>query len=76
MKRYVFIILGLMLYMSAANSQEKQELYMNNRAPLLTKPYMELPLGAVKPEGWLKDQPQIKKTGFIGNPHALRWSEK
>lgn len=28
-------------------------LYQGNRAPLVEKPYIELPLGAVKARGWL-----------------------
>ena len=30
--------------------------YSFNRYPLVHKPYSELPLGAVKPKGWLEDQ--------------------
>lgn len=41
--------------------------YMNNRAPLVEKPYMELPLGAIKPEGWLKQQLISQKEGLTGN---------
>lgn len=41
--------------------------YMNNRAPLVEKPYMELPLGAIKPEGWLKQQMISQKEGLTGN---------
>ena len=31
------------------HAQEAQDLYLNNRSPLLSKPYMELPIGAVHP---------------------------
>ena len=27
--------------------------YLNNRYPLIRKPYMELPLGSIKAKGWL-----------------------
>ena len=30
--------------------------YPNNRYPLASKPYIELPIGDVKPAGWLKIQ--------------------
>lgn len=41
--------------------------YRNNRAPLVSKPYMELPLGAVRPEGWLKEQMQYMADGMTGH---------
>lgn len=46
-------------------------IYLNNRAPLLPKPYMELPLGAVRPQGWLKDQMQRMQTGMTGHLDTL-----
>jgi hypothetical protein len=44
---------------------------MNNRSPLITKPFMELPLGAVRPEGWLKDQLYKMKDGMTGHLDEL-----
>ncbi|MDD4515850.1 beta-L-arabinofuranosidase domain-containing protein [Massilibacteroides sp.] len=41
--------------------------YLNNRAPLLTKPYVELPIGAIKPEGWLEEQLLRMATGMTGH---------
>ncbi|MDL2221656.1 glycoside hydrolase family 127 protein [Parabacteroides sp. OttesenSCG-928-N08] len=41
--------------------------YRNNRYPLITKPYMELPIGAVKPDGWLKEQMCRMATGMTGH---------
>lgn len=41
--------------------------YRNNRAPLVSKPYMELPLGTVRPEGWLKEQMQYMADGMTGH---------
>lgn len=46
-------------------------LYLNNREPLLVKPYMELPLGAVKAQGWLEDQLVRMKNGMTGNLDVL-----
>lgn len=53
------------------DAQENNSLYMNNRHPLVTKPYMELPIGSVKPEGWLKDQMIRMKDGMTGNLDVL-----
>lgn len=41
--------------------------YQNNRYPLITKPYMELPIGTVKPKGWLEEQMKRMKTGMTGH---------
>lgn len=41
--------------------------YLNNRPPLVSKPYMELPLGAVKPEAWMQDQLQRMADGMTGH---------
>lgn len=45
--------------------------YQQNRAPLLQKPYMEIPLGKIKPEGWLKEMLQRQKTGATGRLDEL-----
>lgn len=39
----------------------------NNRYPLLQKPYMDLPIGTIKPEGWLKEQLNRMRAGMTGH---------
>ena len=41
--------------------------YQNNRSPLITKPYIELPIGSIKPAGWLKEQMLRMRDGMTGN---------
>ena len=36
--------------------QTKVSNYTNNRYPLLQKPFVELPIGTIKPKGWLEEQ--------------------
>ncbi|MCA9262863.1 MAG: glycoside hydrolase family 127 protein [Planctomycetales bacterium] len=42
-----------------------------NRQPLATKPYTELPLGAVQPDGWLRDELRRMADGMTG--HLDEW---
>lgn len=59
-----------------ASGKEGSSLYRNNRAPLVHKPLVELPLGSVKADGWLEDQLQRMATGLTGHldvlyPHVM-----
>ena len=55
--------------------------YLFNRAPLEEVSYAELPLGAIRPEGWLKEQLK-RQADYVTTPvdddgvlHALRHFE-
>ena len=41
--------------------------YIHNRYPLANNPYLELPIGDIKPQGWLLEQLRRQKTGLTGN---------
>ena len=41
--------------------------YLSNRQPLLQTTYVELPLGAVKAEGWMQEQLIRMKNGMTGH---------
>lgn len=70
----LFLLLFIVIITSCNQTKSEQQsidLYMNNRSPLITKPFMELPLGAVRPEGWLKDQLYKMKDGMTGHLDEL-----
>ena len=73
MKKVNLIILfSLMMNLSTqAQKQPMANFYLNNREPLITKPYVELPLGSVRAEGWLKEQLFRMKNGMTGHLDSL-----
>lgn len=40
--------------------------YTSNRAPLVKNPLIKLPIGSIRPEGWLRHQLALMTTGMIG----------
>ncbi len=41
--------------------------YVGNRPPLKPAPLIKLPVGAIRPEGWLRRQLQLQAEGFHGH---------
>ena len=51
--------------------------YISNRAPLQASSFIKLPVGAVKPEGWLKEYLVRQKNGLTGNLGEISaWLQK
>jgi hypothetical protein len=71
MKKFILLITFAMVICQLQQAQNSNELYVNNRAPLLKKPFMELPIGAIRPQGWLQDQLLRMKSGMTGNLDVL-----
>jgi len=78
MKKFAILVLVLGIFFSCKKDKGLDELeantstnadsnYLTNRSPLVQTPYLELPLGTIKPEGWLEDQLQRMATGMTGN---------
>ena len=41
--------------------------YVSNRAPLKPTPLVELPVGSIRPRGWLRKQLELQMAGFHGH---------
>lgn len=54
---------------TTANSQQAN--YTSNRVPLRQNTYIELPLGAIKPQGWLREMLIRQKNGATGKLDEL-----
>lgn len=50
--------------------------YVANRSPLVKQKYIELPLGTVKPQGWLEEQLTIMINGSTGHLDEYYWKIK
>ncbi|MCG8308896.1 MAG: glycoside hydrolase family 127 protein [Cytophagales bacterium] len=68
----IFFVFTFSSFNQVDNSEESKGKrmdthYLQNHAPLQAKPYLELPLGAIEPQGWLHDQLMRMKTGMTGH---------
>jgi hypothetical protein len=55
------------LYITGCSSKKENRYYSNNPPPLKQNAYIKLPLGSVKPEGWLRWQLEDQAEGLTGN---------
>jgi DUF1680 family protein len=56
-----------LLVQSARAAEPTEGNYPNNRPPLLRSKYLRLPLGSIRPTGWLRDQFNVQVNGLSGH---------
>lgn len=72
----ILFLLFLFLNCTEQKSDKTDSIYLQNRFPLNENPYLELPLGTIQPEGWLKEMLLRQKNGATGHlddlyPHVM-----
>lgn len=68
MKKLIPIIVLLIAVLGSGCGKRKMNAnYKGNPEPLYENAYIKLPLGAVKPQGWLKSQLEVQAGGLTGN---------
>jgi hypothetical protein len=68
MKKSIFVYLVICILAFCSCSGKKQNVnYKGNPEPLIQNAYIKLPIGTIKPEGWLKAQLQAQAEGLTGN---------
>ena len=62
---------GRIAVVKAPPTDKENDFYLGNRPPLLPSPLIKLPVGAIKPRGWLRKQLELEADGFTGRLSEL-----
>ena len=72
MKKTFLTLVAALVFVSTISAQEKRNAYyITNQAPLVAQPYTALPLGAIKPQGFLLKMLEMQRDGLTGNLDSI-----
>jgi uncharacterized protein len=66
-KNFVRLFILILVTFSGCTGKKENNFYKGNPEPLMQNAYIKLPLGAVKPCGWLRSQLEAQAEGLTGN---------
>jgi hypothetical protein len=61
------VAFGDTVTMSAPHAEKGNDYYVGNRPPLLPSPLIKMPVGAIKPQGWVRTQLELEAEGYTGH---------
>ncbi|MHC1704505.1 MAG: beta-L-arabinofuranosidase domain-containing protein [Tenuifilaceae bacterium] len=74
MKKVVVLLIGFTLVILAftyKSNDSGNKYYITNRAPLIAQPYTQLPIGQIKPQGFLLKMLELQRDGLTGNLDSI-----
>lgn len=68
---------GSIMVVDAPDLDKVNSFYVSNKAPLMPAHFIKLPLGSIKPQGWILKLLELQKNGLCGNLGSISaWLDK